>query len=88
MEVDTGEMPLQYRREQQELNYALKLDRTNSHPTKSILQRERLALNHKFTQENRPFCSRVKEFMDKHKDIKNVRARDLASYRGGISPPQ
>jgi len=70
MEVETGEMPLQYRREQQELNYALKLDKANSHPTKSILQRDRLALNHKFTQENRPFCSRVKEFMDKHSDIK------------------
>ena len=64
MEVETGEMPLQYRREQQELNYALKLDKADSHPTKSILQRDRLALNRKFTQENMPFCSTVKQFMD------------------------
>jgi len=70
MEVETGEMPLQYRREQQELNYALKLDKADSHPTKSILQRDRLALNHKFTQENRPFCTRAKEFMDMHEHIK------------------
>jgi len=71
MQNETGEMPLQYRREQQELNYALKLDKANNHPTKSILQKDRLALNHKFTQDNRPFCSRVREFMDNimHKDI-------------------
>ena len=69
MQIETGEMPLKYRREQQELSYALKLNKANNHPTKSILHRDRLALNHKFTEENRPFSCRVKDFMNLHKDV-------------------
>ena len=68
MQVETGEMPLQYRRQQQELNYALKLNKADRHPTKSILQRDRLALSHKFTENNKPFYCRVKDFLDLHKD--------------------
>ena len=69
MQIETGEMPLQYRRHQQELNYALTLNKADGNPTRSILQRDRLALSHKYTDDNKPFYCRVKDFLDLQKDV-------------------
>ena len=66
LQVETGEMPLELRRQQQELNYAIKLRNFNEHPTQRILQRERLAITHRYNENNKPFYCRVKEFFDGH----------------------
>jgi hypothetical protein len=66
LQVETGEMPLELRRQQQELNYAIKIKACKKHPTQCILQRERIALTHQYSEHNRPFYCRVKDFFDQH----------------------
>jgi len=66
MQVECSEMPLEIRRTQQELNFAIKLKATARHPVKSILERNRLSLSHKFTENSRPkpVYQKVKDFLD------------------------
>lgn len=83
MQVECGEMPLEIRRTQQELNFAIKLKATARHPAKSILERNRLSLSHKFTENSKPLYQKVKDFLD----ITNVdemeapRVSDIAPWR-------
>ena len=80
LQVETGEMPLELRRNQQQLNYALKIEVTQNHPAKSILVRERLAITHKYNENNKPFYCKVKDFFD------NVDIR-LEAPRLSTTPP-
>ena len=76
-------MPLEIRRTQQELDFAIKLKATARHPAKSILERNRLSQSHKFTENSKPLYQKVKDFMD----ITNVdemeapRVSDIAPWR-------
>ena len=64
MQVECGEMPLEIRRTQQELNFAIKLKATARHPAESILGRNRLSLSHKFTENSKPLYQKVKDILD------------------------
>ena len=64
LQVETGEMPLGCRRQQQQLNYAIKIKAALHHPAKSILVKDRFVLSRKFNENTKPFYSKVKDFFD------------------------
>jgi ribonuclease HI len=69
LEVETGEMPLELRRQQQELSYAIKLKALDNNPAKSVLKQDRLAISHRYTDNNKPFCCRIREFFDSQRTV-------------------
>lgn len=64
LQVETGEMPLECRRRQQQLSYAIKIGAALQHPAKSILVRDKLVLSHRYSENNKPFYCKVKDFFD------------------------
>ena len=51
LQVETGELPLDLRRSQQEIKYSVKVKATEGHPAKSITEFHWTTLSRKFTTE-------------------------------------
>ena len=81
LQVETGEMPLELRRSQQELNYAVKLKVSNHNPAKSILDKSRLVLSKKFSENSKPFYCKTYDFLDTISDV------DYETSKPGDIPP-
>lgn len=81
LQVETGEMPLDLRRSQQELNYAVKLKVSNHNPAKSILTKSRMVLSKRFSEDTKPFYCKTSEFLDSISGIEYETPKP-----GGIPP--
>ena len=64
LQVETGEMPLDCRRQQQQLNYAIKIKAAQHHPAKTILVKDKFSYPRKYNENNKPFYFKVKDFFD------------------------
>jgi len=62
LQVETGELPLDLRRSQQELKYAVKVKATDGHPAKSITEFHWTTLSKKFNSGNLPLYCRTLEY--------------------------
>ena len=75
LQVETGEMPLAFRRSQQEIKYRVKVKATENHPTGSVTEFHWTILSNKFKPNNLPLYSKTLEFFQ---EIKNVVVRSPA----------
>ena len=70
LQIETGELPLELRRHQQELQYALKIKSAINHPAKSIIERHRTLLSRRYNENTLPFYHKVSEFVNHISDVK------------------
>ena len=73
LQVETGELPLDLRRSQQELKYAIKIKATEGHPAKSITEFHWTTLSRKFNSSNQPIYSKTIEYFSvcNHENIRS-----------------
>jgi len=62
MQVETGEMPLDLRRSQQEIKYTVKVKATEGHPAKSVTEFHWTTLSKKFKHSNLPIYCKTSEY--------------------------
>jgi len=77
LQVETGELPLDLRRSQQELKYAVKVKATEAHPAKSITEFHWTTLSKKFNYSNLPIYSKTLEYFSSAGNSGNVEAPAL-----------
>ena len=69
LQVDTGEKPLELRREELQIKYAVKVKAISDHPARDSFQPNRLNKSRKFKKGNRPIYCKVQDFFETYKDI-------------------
>ena len=83
LHVETGDMSLELRRHQQELQYALKIKTSENHPAKCILERHRTLFSKRYTNNTLPFYHKVSEFWSNINNIEleGIKLSSTAPWR-------
>ena len=66
LQIECGELPLQLRREQQMVKYAIKIKATTDHPASAVMRDGWTNHYGKYNNNSQPFMNKVKPFFDLH----------------------
>ena len=71
LQVECGEreLPLDLRRTQHEIKYAVKVKNTHNHPTKTVTEFHWTTLSKKFNGSNLPFYTKTLAYLDQSEDV-------------------
>jgi len=75
LQVETGELPLDLRRRQQELKYAVNVKATDGHPAKSITEFHWTSLSKKFNLDNLPIHCSSSDYVSRRRRDRSLQRR-------------